>query len=117
MWSWGSNEQGGLGHGTHADVAEPGQPTPAVSTTISDAVEVKAGTFGRQFIVRAATARSSAGATATGDSYWLGGNFSFARTRDGSLWFWGEPSAAPGLLGVRGNQRIPGKVPLTKFVP
>ena len=52
VWSWGSNEQGGLGHGTHADVAEPGQPTPAVSTTISDAVEVKAGTFGRQFIVR-----------------------------------------------------------------
>ncbi len=140
VWSWGSNEQGGLGHGTHADTMEPGQPTPAVATTISDAVEVKAGTFGRQFIVRRRNGTligwgnsdwGQLGAGISGDfqlkptpiklpdvdAYWLGGNFSFARTKDGSVWFWGEESAAPGLLGVRGNQRLPAKVPLTKFVP
>ena len=140
VWSWGSNEQGGLGHGTQADVGEPGQPTPTHATTISDAVEVKAGTFGRQFIVRRRNGTlvgwgnsdwGQLGAGISGDfqlkptpitlpdveTYWLGGNFSFARTRDGSLWFWGEESAAPGLLGVRGNQRRPMKVPLEKFVP
>ena len=140
VWSWGSNEQGGLGHGTQADVGEPGQPTPAISTNISDAVEVKAGTFGRQFIVRRQNGTligwgnsdwGQLGAGISGDfqlkptpiklpdveAYWLGGNFSFARTKDGSMWFWGEESAAPGLLGARGNQRLPAKVPLTKFVP
>ena len=140
VWSWGSNEQGGLGHGTDADVTEPGQPTPAVATNISDAVEVKAGTMGRQFIVRRRNGtligwgNSDWGQLGAGvggdfqlkptpirlpdvDAYWLGGNFAFARTRDGSLWFWGEESAAPGLVGVRGNQRIPVKVPLEKFIP
>lgn len=140
VWSWGSNEQGGLGHGTDADVREPGQPTPAPATSITDAVEVKAGTFGRHFIVRRRNGtligwgNSDWGQLGTGisgdfqlkptpiklpdvEAYWLGGNFSFALTRDGSLWFWGEESAAPGLLGVRGNQRLPAKVPLTKFVP
>lgn len=140
VWSWGSNEQGGLGHATHADVGEPGQPTPAIATTITDAVEVKAGTFGRQFIVRRRDGTligwgnsdwGQLGAGVSGDfqlkptpiklpaveAYWLGGNFSFARTRDGSLWFWGEESAAPGLLGLRGNQRLPVRVPLEKFVP
>ncbi len=140
VWSWGSNEQAGLGHGSHADVGEPGQPTPAVATSISDAVEVKAGTFGRQFIVRRRNGTligwgnsdwGQLGAGLSGDfqpkptpiklpdvdAYWLGGNFTFARTKDGSVWFWGEESAAPGLLGVRGNQRIPVKVPLAKFVP
>lgn len=140
VWSWGSNEQGGLGHGTHADVGEPGQPTPALATSITDAVEVKAGTFGRQFIVRRRNGTligwgnsdwGQLGAGVSGDfqlkptpiklpeveAYWLGGNFSFARTRDGSLWFWGEESAAPGLLGRRGNQRLPVRVPLEKFVP
>lgn len=140
VWSWGSDEQGGLGHGTSADVMEPGQPTPAIATAISDAVDVKAGTFGRQFIVRRRNGTligwgnsdwGQLGAGVSGDfqlkptpitlpdveAYWLGGNFSFARTRDGSVWFWGEESAAPALLGVRGNQRIPVKVPLARFVP
>ncbi len=140
VWTWGSNEQGGLGHGTQADVGEPGQPTPALLPGLADAVEVKAGTFGRQFIVRRRNGTlvgwgnsdwGQLGAGISGDfqlkptpiklpdveAYWLGGNFAFARTRDGSLWFWGEESAAPGLLGVRGNQRMPAKVPLAKFVP
>jgi len=51
------------------------------------------------------------------EAYCLGGNFSFARTKDGTVWFWGEESASPGLLGVRGNQRVPVKVPLTTLVP
>jgi alpha-tubulin suppressor-like RCC1 family protein len=51
------------------------------------------------------------------EAYWLGGNFSFARTKDGTLWFWGEEFAARGLLGVRGNQRIPARVPPAKLIP
>lgn len=140
VWSWGSNEQGGLGHGTQADVSEPGQPTPAVATGISDAVEVKAGTFGRQFIVRRRNSTligwgnsdwGQLGAGVSGDfqlkptpiklpdveAYWLGGNFSFARTKDGAMWFWGEQAAASGLLGVRGHQRLPARVPLSKLIP
>ena len=132
VWSWGSNERGGPGHGTDADVTEPGQPTPAITTNITDAVEVKAGTFGRQFIVRRRNGtligwgNSDWGQLGTGiagdiqlkptpiklpdvEAYWLGGNFSFALTRDGCLWFWGEESAAPGLLGVRGNQVFPSR--------
>jgi alpha-tubulin suppressor-like RCC1 family protein len=140
VWSWGSNEQAGLGHGTHADVMEPGQATPAVLPGITDAVEVKAGTFGRQFIVRRRNGTlvgwgnsdwGQLGAGVTGDfqpkpttialpdvdAYWLGGNWSFARTKDGTLWFWGEEAAAQGLLGVRRNQRVPARVPLAKLVP
>ncbi len=140
LWSWGSNEQGGLGHGTQADVTEPGQPIPAVVPGIADAIEVKAGTMGRQFIVRRRNGTligwgnsdwGQLGAGVSGDfqlkptpiklpdveAYWLGGNFSFAKTKDGTLWFWGEESAAPGLLGVRGNQRIPARVPAAKFIP
>lgn len=140
VWSWGSNEQGGLGHGTDADTFEPGQPTPAIALAITDAVEVKAGTLGRQFILRRRNGTlvgwgnsdwGQLGAGVVGrfqltptpiklpdvDAYWLGGNFSFARTKDGTIWFWGEESAAPELLGVRGNQRIPVRVPLAKLVP
>jgi alpha-tubulin suppressor-like RCC1 family protein len=140
VWSWGSNEQGGLGHGTTADVIDPGQPAPAVVPGIVDAVEVKAGTFGRQFIVRRRNGTligwgnsdwGQLGAGVSGDfqpkptpiklpdveAYWLGGNFSFAKTKDGTLWFWGEESAALGLLGVRGNQRLPARVPAAKFIP
>jgi alpha-tubulin suppressor-like RCC1 family protein len=140
LWSWGSNEQAGLGHGTQADVTEPGQPTPAVLPGVTDAVEVKAGTLGRQFIVRRRTGTligwgnsdwGQLGAGVAGDfqptptpiklpdveAYWLGGNFSFARTKDGTLWFWGEEFAARGLLGLRGNQRIPVRVPVTKLIP
>lgn len=140
VWSWGSNEQGGLGHGTQADVTEPGQPTPAPATNISDAVEVRAGTMGRHFIVRRRDGTligwgnsdwGQLGAGVSGDfqlkptpiklpdveAHWLGGNFSFARTKNGAVWFWGEESAALGLLGVRGNQRLPARVPLTKLIP
>ena len=52
VWSWGNNEQGGLGHGTQADTVDPGQPAPAMVAGFTDVVEVKAGTMGRQFIVR-----------------------------------------------------------------
>jgi alpha-tubulin suppressor-like RCC1 family protein len=140
IWSWGSNEQGGLGLGTQADVREPGQPTPAMLPGIVDAVEVKAGQAGRQFIVRRRNGTlvgwgnsdwGQLGVGISGDfqlkptaiklpdveAYWLGGNFSFARTTDGSLWFWGEESAAPLLVGARGNQRVPVKVPITKLLP
>ena len=51
------------------------------------------------------------------EAYWLGGNFSFARTKDGATWFWGEQSAAQALLGVKGNQRVPAKMPMEKFLP
>jgi alpha-tubulin suppressor-like RCC1 family protein len=140
VWSWGSNEQAGLGHGTQADVGEPGQPSPAVVPGITDAVAVKAGTFGRQFIVRRRNGTligwgnsdwGQLGAGVAGDfqrrptpialpdvdDYWLGGNYSFARTTDGTIWFWGEESAAPALLGTRGNQRTPARVAVAKLVP
>ena len=51
------------------------------------------------------------------EAYWLGGNFSLARTKDGTLWLWGEEFAARGLLGGRGNQRIPVRVPVAKLIP
>ncbi|MDP1964129.1 MAG: hypothetical protein Q8K93_18250, partial [Reyranella sp.] len=51
------------------------------------------------------------------EAYWLGGNFSFARTKDGSIWFWGEQSGAQALLGVKGNQRVPAKVPAQSLLP
>jgi len=140
VWSWGSDEQAGLGHGTYADTFEPGQPTPAIALAITDAVEVKAGTLGRQFIVRRRNGTlvgwgnsdwGQLGAGVVGrfqeaptpiklpdvDAYWLGGNFSFARTKDGTIWFWGEESAAPTLLGSKGNQRIPVKVAIEKLIP
>ncbi len=140
VWTWGSNEQGGLGRGTQADVREPGQPTPGPMAGITDTVEVKAGTFGRQFIVRRRNGTligwgnsdwGQLGAGVSGkfqlkptpikladvEAYWLGGNFSFARTKDGAVWFWGEASAAQGLLGTRGNQRVPARVPAEKLLP
>ncbi|MBL8989845.1 MAG: hypothetical protein JNJ80_26485 [Gemmatimonadetes bacterium] len=43
------------------------------------------------------------------EAYWLGRNFSFPRTTDGSPWFLGEETAARGLLGVRGDQRLPAR--------
>ena len=51
------------------------------------------------------------------ETYWLGGNFSFARTKDGAIWFWGEESGAAGLLGVNAQQRVPAKVPMEKLLP
>jgi len=134
-----ATSRGGLGHGTQADVREPGQPTPAPMPGIIDAIEVKAGTFGRHFIVRRRTGTligwgnsdwGQLGAGVSGDfqlkptpikladveAHWLGGNFSFARTKDGAVWFWGEETAARGLLGTRGNQRVPARVPTAKLL-
>ena len=139
VWSWGSNAQAGLGNGQHADASDPGQPTPEPVKGISDAVEVKAGSYGRHVIVRRRNGTligwgnsdwGQLGAGISGDhqptpraialpgveAYWLGGNFSFARTTDGTMWFWGEQSGAQGLLGVRGNQRVPAKVPREKLL-
>ena len=101
---------------------------------------MKAGSYGRHVIVRRRNGTligwgnsdwGQLGAGISGDhqptptaitlpgveAYWLGGNFSFARTKDGALWFWGERSAAQGLLGAKGNQRVPAKVPPEKVSP
>jgi len=138
-WSWGSNAQAGLGNGLHGDTADAGEPTPQPVKGISDAVEVKAGSYGRHMIVRRRNGTligwgnsdwGQLGAGISGDhqptpkainlpaveAYWLGGNFSFARTKD-AMWFWGEQSAAQALLGVKGNQRVPAKVPMEKLLP
>jgi alpha-tubulin suppressor-like RCC1 family protein len=138
--TWGHNEQANLGDGGHVDPGDPAQPTPAPVRGIADAVAVKAGTYGRQIIVRRRTRTlvgwgnsdwGQLGAGIVGDfqptpkpivlpdveDYWLGGNFSFARTADGALWFWGEESAAAYFLGVKRNQRVPVKVPPEKYLP
>ncbi len=140
VWSWGSNAQAGLGNGLRADAADPGQPTPQVVGGIAEAAEVKAGTYGRHFIVRrrngtligwGSTDWGQLGAGISGahqpaprpivlsdvDAYWLGGNFSFARTKDGAIWFWGEESAARSLVGAKGNQRVPVTIPLERLLP
>jgi alpha-tubulin suppressor-like RCC1 family protein len=140
VWSWGHNEQAGLGNGLHGDVSDPGDPTPRPVKGISDAVEVRAGTYGRHFIVLRRNGTligwgnsdwGQLGAGISGDhqptprpialpnvqAYWLGGNFSFARTKDSTLWFWGEQSAAKALLGVKGSQKVPAKVPMEKVLP
>jgi alpha-tubulin suppressor-like RCC1 family protein len=140
VWTWGSNAQAGLGDGRRADTDEAARTTPQPVTGISDAVEVKAGTYGRHLIVRRRNGTligwgnsdwGQLGAGIAGDfqpmpkpitlpgveAYWLGGNFSFARTKDGAIWFWGEQSAAQGLLGVRANQRVPARVPMEKVLP
>lgn len=139
-WSWGHNGQAGLGNGLHGDTADPGQLTPGPVKGINDAVEVKAGSTGRHVIVRRRNGTligwgnsdwGQLGAGISGDhqptpkainlpgveAYWLGGNFSFARTKDGSIWFWGEQSGAQALLGVKGNQRVPAKVPAQSLLP
>jgi alpha-tubulin suppressor-like RCC1 family protein len=140
VWSWGHNEQAGLGNGLHGDVSDPGDPVPRQVKGISDAVEVRAGTYGRHFIVLRRNGTligwgnsdwGQLGAGVAGDhqptpkaialpnvqAYWLGGNFSFARTKDGTLWFWGEQSAAQALVGFKGSQRVPAKVPMEKLWP
>ena len=140
VWTWGSNGQAGLGDGLHADTADPARTTPQPVKGISDAVEVKAGSYGRHVIVRRRNGTligwgnsdwGQLGAGISGDhqptpmaiklpgveAHWLGGNFSFARTKDGAVWFWGEQSGAQGLLGVKGNQRVPAKVPMERLLP
>jgi alpha-tubulin suppressor-like RCC1 family protein len=140
VWTWGSNEQAGLGNGLRADTGDPVQSTPQPVKGISDAIEVKAGSYGRHLIVRRRNGTligwgnsdwGQLGAGIAGDfqptpkpialpgveAYWPGGNFSFARTKDGAVWFWGERSAAQALLGVKGNQRVPARVPIEKLLP
>lgn len=132
--TWGHNEQANLGDGGHVDPGDPAQPTPAPVKGITDAVEVKAGRYGRHIMVRRRNGTligwgnsdwGQLGAGISGDfqpkptpvklpgveAFWLGGNFSFARTADGALWFWGEESAARRLVAAAGNQRVPARVP------
>ncbi len=138
--TWGHNEQANLGDGGHVDPDDPAQPTPAPVKGITDAVEVKAGSYGRHIMVRRRNGTligwgnsdwGQLGAGISGDfqplptpvklpgveAYWLGGNFSFARTTDGTLWFWGEESAARRLVAAAGNQRVPARVPVEKYLP
>lgn len=138
--TWGHNEQANLGDGGHVDPGDPAQPTPAPVKGITDAVEVKAGSYGRHIIVRRRNGTligwgnsdwGQLGAGISGDfqprptpvklpgveAYWLGGNFSFARTADGALWFWGEEYAARRLVAAAGNQRVPARVPVEKYLP
>ena len=140
VWTWGDNGQAGLGNGQRSEMPNPDQATPQPVTGITDAVEVKAGSYGRHVIVRRRNGTlvgwgnsdwGQLGAGISGDfqptpkaialpgveAYWLGGNFSFARTKDGAIWFWGERSGAEGLLGVKGQQRVPAKVPMEKLLP
>jgi alpha-tubulin suppressor-like RCC1 family protein len=140
VWTWGSNAQGGLGDGVVADTSDPARMTPQPVNGISDAIEVKAGSYGRHLIVRRRNGTligwgnsdwGQLGAGISGDfqptpkainlaaveAYWLGGNFSFARTKDGAMWFWGERTAAQALLGVSANQRLPAKVLMAKLLP
>lgn len=138
VWTWGHNQQGGLGDGQRADVSDASYQKPQPVKGITDAVEVRAGASGRHVIVRRRGGTligwgnsdwGQLGAGISGDfqlmptpiklagveALWLGGNFSFARTTGGAVWFWGEEWAARGLLGVRGNQRLPVKVPIEKL--
>ena len=140
VWTWGDNGQAGLGNGLRSETPNSDQATPQPVKGISDAVEVKAGSYGRHFIVRRRNdtligwGNSDWGQLGAGiagffqptpkaialpgvEACWLGGNFSFARTKDGAIWFWGEESGAQGLLGVKGQQRVPAKVPMEKLLP
>lgn len=138
--TWGFNVQANLGNGLHGDTMDKGQPTPAPVKGLTDAVEVKAGTYGRHIIVKRRNRTligwgnsdwGQLGAGVVGsfqpaptpialpdvEDYWLGGNFSFARTADGALWFWGEESAMQYFTGLKRNQRVPVKVPPEKYLP
>lgn len=140
VFTWGRNTQAGLGDGEHSDVGDPGQPIPQPVKAITDALEVRAGTYGRHLIVRRRNKTligwgnsdwGQLGAGISGqfqplptsiklpnvEAYWLGGNFSFARTADQSLWFWGEAFGALGLLGSKGNQRLPARIPPERLIP
>ena len=140
VWTWGQNQQANLGNGLHGDVSDPGQATPQPVKGINDAVEVKTGSYGRHVVVRRRNGTligwgnsdwGQLGAGITSDfqpvptpiklpgveAYWLGGNFSFARTKNGALWFWGEESAARRLVGAKGNQRVPAEVAPDKILP
>lgn len=138
--TWGFNVHGNLGNGVVGNTNDAGQPTPRAVAGITDAVEVRAGTYGRHIIVKRRNRSligwgnsdwGQLGAGVVGEfqpapkpialpgveDYWLGGNFSFARTADGALWFWGEESATLYFAGVKRNQRVPFKVPPEKYLP
>jgi alpha-tubulin suppressor-like RCC1 family protein len=140
LWTWGDNGQAGLGNGLRSETPNPDQATPQPVKGINDAVEVKAGSYGRHVVVRRRNGTLTGwgnsdwgqlGAGISGyfqptptaialpgvEAYWLGGNFSFARTKDGAIWFWGEKSGAQGLLGAKGQQRVPARVPMEKLLP
>jgi hypothetical protein len=137
VWVWGSNTQGGLGNGMVSDM--PAR-VPEALKGITGAAVVRAGTYGRHFIVRRTdgsligwgnTDWGQLGAGLSGrhqptptaiklpavEGHWLGGNFSFARTKDGGIWFWGERDGAAGLLGVNAQQKIPALVAPEKLRP
>ncbi len=140
VWVWGNNQDGGLGNGVTADTNEPGQPTPQLLGHVTDAVKVKGGGAGRHFIVLRRNGAlvgwgnshwGQLGAGISGfpqptpmaitlppvDDYWLGGNFSFARSKDGALWFWGEESVARRLVAATGNQKVPARILPDKLIP
>lgn len=134
VWTWGQNAQAGLGNGTRA--AGPGDPPqfePLRVPGVTGAVRVRAGQSGRHYIVLRKDAtligwgntdwgQLGAGGTArfqptptpirlaNVDEFWLGGNYSFARTKDGAFWFWGHANGTEALLGTRVMQAVPAKV-------
>lgn len=134
VWTWGQNSQGGLGNGTTA--SGPGTPpqfAPGRVAGVVGAVSVKGS--GRHYLVlrkdrtligwgNSDWGQLGAGVTgrfqttptpiklANVEAYWPGGNYSFARTADGSFWFWGERDGAAALLGTNRNYALPAKVAL-----
>lgn len=135
VWAWGSNVQGGFGNGTRADTNGESVLTPVRVPGITNAVALARGSFGRHYIVRLGNGTlvgwgnsdwGQLGAGVVGDAqpspkpinlpgveaHWLGGNYSFARTRDGALWFWGEMKGAKPILGLTKNQALPVRVPM-----
>lgn len=140
VWTWGDNEQAGIGDGTHADTMAAPIPAPQPVTAVANAVAVKSGTAGRHTIVLRKDGtligwgnsdwgqlgagisgnfqpRPMAIKLASVDDFWLDGNYSFARTKDGQLWFWGESDGALPLLGTSANQRVPVVVPRDRITP
>ena len=103
----GSNGQAGLGDGERADTADPARTTPQPVKGISDAVEVKAGSYGRHFIVR----RRNGTLIGWGNSDWgqlgagISGDFQPAPkpiTLPGVEAYWpGETSGSPGRKTAR----------------
>lgn len=140
VWTWGHNGQAGLGNGERADTMDPGQPTPQPVAGITDAVEVKAGSeLGRQIIARRkngtliAWGNTDWGQLGTGGvafqprptpitlkdvvGYWPFGIQTFARTGDGTMWFWGDNFTGLPLAGLKQNQRAPARVALERLRP
>ncbi len=135
VWAWGSNVQGGFGNGKRGDTSDEAVLIPQQVPGIANAVGLARGSFGRHFIVQLANGtlvgwgnsdwgQLGAGVVGAGqpspkpikldgvEAYWLGGNYAFARTRDGALWFWGEQKGAHAILGVTKNQALPVRVPM-----